>query len=58
MNQITWIPEEFAVVGKPLRLKEGDAWDDGWIVIGVGARKPANEDRSRHHLKHRKGTDV
>lgn len=29
-----WLPEEFAKVGKVVRLKE----DDGWVVKGVGDR--------------------
>ena len=32
----SWIPEEFARVGKVLKLKD----EDGWKVISVGDRLP------------------
>jgi len=38
-NQIAWIPDEFAKVGKYLELKKRDQenWDNSWKVISVGA---------------------
>lgn len=35
----TWIPERFAVVGRYLKLLEDGIWEDGWKVVGIGARK-------------------
>lgn len=29
---VSWIPAEFAVVGKRLRLRENGVWQDGWVV--------------------------
>lgn len=55
MVTIGWIPEEFAVIGKFLRLKD----DDGWQVKQIGARKGSKEvgERSRDHKKQRKASD-
>lgn len=38
---IAWIPEEFAKVGKVLKLKDpiSGEWDDGWVVQSVYARQ-------------------
>lgn len=35
-EQVTWIPQKFAKVGKVVKLKEEDGWQDGWEVISVG----------------------
>ena len=54
--QISWIPEKYAVVGKNLKIKNGD-----WKVVSVGdVRRPEKEAsiRSREHLHHRKTTDI
>ena len=56
----SWIPEKFAEVGKVLKLKEGDEWEDGWEVVHVGSRldsKTVNEN-SQLYKKHRRGTDI
>lgn len=34
-SQITWIPQRYAKKGKPLRLKDGGVWEDGWVVDEV-----------------------
>lgn len=35
---VSWIPAQFAVVGKVLKLKDNnDVWVDGWIVESAGA---------------------
>jgi hypothetical protein len=37
LDQVSWIPEQFAVLGKVLKLRnEGGEWDDGWVVKNVG----------------------
>ena len=56
MSTISWIPEEFAVIGKFLKLDD----DDGWRVKMVGARKGDKEvnERSRDYKKQRKGSDM
>lgn len=51
LEQVAWIPTEFAVVGKSLKIREplsdrtskmGD-WVDGWVVMGRGATKPGRD---------------
>lgn len=32
MRTVSWIPVEFAVVGKKVKLKIGNEWDEGWVV--------------------------
>jgi len=39
VEQTSWIPEKFAVIGKTLKLKIGDEWDDGWVVKFVSERE-------------------
>lgn len=36
--QVVWIPEDKAVLGKYVKLKDPvtKMWDDGWIVVRVG----------------------
>lgn len=34
-RQVCWVPAGFANVGCVLKLKEGNAWDDGWVVSQV-----------------------
>jgi hypothetical protein len=52
----SWIPEEFAILGKYLRLND----DDGWKVIFIGDRKLSQNinERSRDFLKQRSCSDI
>lgn len=35
-----WIPEEFAKIGKSLKMENDDgSWEFGWKVVGIGGRK-------------------
>lgn len=55
--QVAWIPEEFATVGKYLKIKE----QDGWRVEEVGSHRQSEDyiqDHERDFLGHRKRTDV
>jgi len=60
-TQVSWIPAEFAVEGRYLKLKENDKWVDGWQVITA---YPALVDgtfiheRERDYKNHRKATDI
>lgn len=60
MCQTSWIPEQFAVVGKVLKLKDSDGkWDNGWVVKTAGQnRVPDNEMLDSHSTikGHRKMT--
>jgi len=56
LDQVSWIPEQFAVVNKIVKLRnEGEAWDDGWKVTGVGNTRlselPHAEGLIRSHRK-------
>ena len=56
-----WIPEEFAVIGRPIKLrKRGGEWDDGWVVEEVGARRLSTEvaDREQDWKKQRQASDI
>jgi hypothetical protein len=60
---VTWMPEEFAEVGKCLRLKQErqDEWSEGWTVTAVfNPRLPSDyvNERSRDYTKTRKATDI
>ena len=38
VEQLRYIPEQFAALNKPLKLKlEDGTWQDGWIVRSVGS---------------------
>lgn len=58
--QVTWLPEKFATVGRIVKLKKGEQWDDGWEVINVWQRLSAKEirERSRYHLTQRRASDI
>lgn len=57
-QQVSYIPEKFAVVGRTLKLQspEDGEWSDGWVVVSAGE---INEDPPDAHdaIKgHRKNT--
>jgi hypothetical protein len=59
MRQTSWIPEEFAVVGRVLRLRQGESWQDGWVVRTVGTRRLAEQEMPDTHSgikRHRRAT--
>lgn len=60
MTQISWIPEQFAKLGKFLKLKEGDIWENGWKVAFVGGRMSRQEriDRGDDYKRQRKASDI
>jgi hypothetical protein len=33
--RLTWIPAEYAVKGRVLRLRDNGEWSDGWVVREV-----------------------
>lgn len=56
-HHMAWIPEQFAVEGKFIRIKD----DDGWRVNSVGSDvKTAVEadDLSQLHKKTRRASDI
>lgn len=32
LRTVVWIPLEFAVLGKVLKIRDENTWDNGWIV--------------------------
>jgi hypothetical protein len=49
LQQRTWIPEEYAVAGRTLKIRDAalghddlfheQEWDDGWVVDTVGTKR-------------------
>ena len=57
--QVSYIPEEFAVMNKVIKLRENGEWDDGWVVIEVSSFRHADDDLPDYHQQikgHRKAT--
>lgn len=62
-NQVSWIPEEFAKIGKILELKDygkKKKWSKGWEVISVGIKRSHAYvlDREMNYKKTRKASDI
>lgn len=61
-QNIAWLPAEYAVEGKFVKLKTNGEWEDGWKVQTAYTNSPiASEviqERSRDYKNHRKATDV
>lgn len=55
-EQVAWVPSEFAVQGKYIRIKDVD----GWRVISVGAERPAEYVREyeRDFRHQREASDI
>lgn len=57
--QVSFIPAQFAVKDKVLKLREGGVWENGWVVIGAGSELHEDVDLPDSHqiIKgHRKNT--
>lgn len=39
LEQTSWIPEQYAIKGKILKIKDNGVWVNGWIVGNVGERR-------------------
>jgi hypothetical protein len=58
-STISWIPEQFAVLGKVLKLKDDQGvWENGWVVEAVYGRREESQlpDSHRETKQHRKNT--
>ena len=58
LQQVSWIPDRFAVVGKVLKLRADDkTWDNGWVVQSAGHNRlsvdqvPDFHEMSKAHLR-------
>lgn len=61
MTQTAWIANEYARVGKVIKIKTNGIWDDGWTVTEVGkldVSYNAALDRSRDYTRTRKASDI
>lgn len=53
----SWIPKEFAIPGKILKLRDNDKWDDGWQVEQAGSTTYLDDlDINRSIREHKKRT--
>ena len=57
---VSWIPEKFAVVGKTIKLKDDNKWEDGWIVQSTGYKLDSSYviKHSRDYKKTRIASDI
>jgi len=55
-----WIPEEYAVVDKLVKIKDNGVWSDGWNVRMVWTTRPKDwvEQHQRDYLHQRKASDI
>jgi hypothetical protein len=59
-HQTSWIPSRFAQVGKALRLRSADGWQDGWVVSAAYRTLPEEVvlAMERQYLRQRRASDV
>lgn len=60
-KQVVWIPQEFAVKDRTLRIKEDGKWTNGWIVgevFDVAIASDVIQKRERDFKTHRRATDI
>lgn len=59
---VTWLPEKHAVLGawKKLRHRDTREWEDGWEIMQVSERSPAErvEAGARDYLDQRSASDI
>ena len=61
MYMTTWLPIQFAKVGKILKLKESNGeWSDGWVVDEVGAVQEYEDciEHAEDYKHQRKASDI
>lgn len=57
MIRTSFIPEKYAQIGKILKLRNDDVWNDGWRVDSTGASELIDELNINKSIKeHRKRT--
>ena len=59
-GRVGWIPLEFAKVGRVLKLKINNKWQNGWTVKSVGSMEDAKyiEEHERDYKEQRKASDI
>lgn len=45
MKQVAWIPSEYGVVGKIVKIRDRrtNEWENGWVVTAAGQPKPGRD---------------
>lgn len=59
LRQMSWIPEQYAVLGKVLKLRQEETWVDGWVVATVSSTRLEEKllpDSHKEIKSHRKKT--
>ncbi len=59
MHLTSWIDEVFAVVGKKVKVWQGEDWVEGWVVTRTGSARVAGDELPDPHRgikAHRKAT--
>lgn len=59
-ERYSWLPEQFAVVNKTLKLRDDNGnWDNGWVVVEASSNKLEESQVPDYHnliKSHRKAT--
>jgi len=61
VNCTCWVPSQFAVKGKVLKIKNEGKWEDGWTVEEAYKGEISDETAraiGSQHRTHRKHTDI
>jgi hypothetical protein len=61
IQQVSFIPEEYAIIGNFIKLKNAnDEWVDGWKIEHAGEKKDAKyvEENERVWTRTRKTSDI
>lgn len=59
-EQVAWIPQCFAEVGKAVQIRGEKGWDDGWVVFFASEPLDAEivEKNEGNYRKQRKASDI
>ena len=60
-GDVAWIPEQFAVLNKYLRIKKEGVEENGWQVTTVGANRVDGaylKEHERNYMTQREASDI
>jgi hypothetical protein len=59
-SQVAWIPSEFAIIEKIIKIKIDGEWDDGWKIIRTYNTRTSEhiKEHERDYLKQRSASDI
>ena len=57
---IAWIPSKFALIGKFIKIKIDDIWDNGWKVVNTYSSNTENHilEHEMEYRKQRRASDI